>query len=100
MSKCRYIEICPAATGWCNNIEPSTDCIGRVARIYQALKNQKSVLILKEKYFLRQDEDREKNRLKFVEQLKSGVVIVPSTYDVEYKSPEVIIKRGECDGSV
>lgn len=32
MSRCQYIEVCPAATGWCNNAKPTKKCLKIVMR--------------------------------------------------------------------
>lgn len=99
MCKCKYIDTCPAATGWCNNMEPLPECLSMVINHYKRLKNQKGVLIFRANCFFRKDE-YEDFRKNVIEQIKSGVVVVPSSYTVEYVPTDGIVKSGDDNGAV
>lgn len=91
MSKCQYIEVCPAATGWCNNTEPTKECLGMVMRWYQRLKEQRGDLVVRFNCLMRK-EDIEQSEREIRAQIGSGVVFLPSYCSAEYVPPDVEIK--------
>lgn len=91
MSKCQYIEVCPAATGWCNNAEPTKECLGMVMRWYQRLKEQRGDLVVSLNCFVRKEHAEEIEK-KIREQVGSGVIVLPSICRAEYVPPDVEVK--------
>lgn len=94
MSKCQYIDTCPAATGWCNNMKPDANCLGMVLRHYQMIKNQKGVLLVKLNCFVNL-KDSEQLREDIINQIKTGVVVLPPICNAEYVPPDVVVKIQE-----
>lgn len=33
--KCKYYNVCPSCSGWCNNCEPNGDCIEFILSAYE-----------------------------------------------------------------
>ncbi len=91
MSKCQYIEVCPAANGWCNNSEPTKECLGMVMRWYRRLKEQRGDLVVSLNCMVRKEHAEEIEK-KIREQVGSGVVFLPSYCSVEYVPPDVEVK--------
>lgn len=91
MSKCQYIEVCPAATGWCNNTEPTKECLGMVMRWYQRLKEQRGDLIVSLNCFVRKEHAEEIEK-KIREQVGSGVIVLPSICTAKYVPPDVEVE--------
>lgn len=83
MSKCQYIEVCPAATGWCNNSEPTKECLGMVMRWYRRLKEQREDFVVRVNITLSKDELRSfEDHIR--KQVGSGVIVLPHWCTVEY----------------
>lgn len=91
MSKCQYIEACPAANGWCNNAEPSKECLGMVMRWHKRLKEQRGDLVVSLNCMVKK-EDAEEIEKKIREQVGSGVIVIPSYCTAEYVPPDAEIK--------
>lgn len=91
MSKCQYIEVCPAATGWCNNTEPTKECLGMVMRWYQRLKEQRGDLVVSLNCMVTK-ELAEKTEKRIREQVGSGLIVLPHICRAEYVPPDVEIK--------
>lgn len=95
MSKCKYINTCPAATGWCNNMEPSLECLSMVINHYDRVNRKKNgLLIVKMNAFCKPD-DFNKMQKGFVKQAEDGVVVIPNFCTAEYVPPDVIVKMEE-----
>lgn len=90
-NKCKYYDDCPSATGWCLNRSPDAECTGLVIGMYQRLKAQKPVLVVKPKMMLR-DTDRRRLRDALVEDVQTGVVVLPYYCETEYTLPGLIVK--------
>lgn len=91
MSKCQYIEVCPAATGWCNNAEPTKECLGMVMRWYQRLKEQRGDLVVSLNCTISK-EYAEKIKKKICEQAENRLVVRPYICRAEYVPPDVEVE--------
>lgn len=91
MSKCQYIEVCPAATGWCNNAEPSKECLRMVMRWYKRIKEQRGDLVVSLNCMVKKERAEEIEK-KIREQVGSGVIVLPPICRAEYVPPDVEIK--------
>lgn len=100
MSKCQYIEVCPAATGRCNNSEPTKECLGMVMRWYQLLKEQRGDLVVRINCTVNKEHAEEIEK-KIREQVGSGVIVLPHVCTAEYVPPDVEVKflRKDCGQS-
>lgn len=100
MSKCQYIEVCPAATGWCNNSESTKECLGMVMRWYRRLKEHRGDLVVSLNCLVRKEQAEEIEK-KIREQVGSGVIVLPPGCTAEYVPPDVEIKflRKDCGRS-
>lgn len=96
MGKCKYYDVCPSATGWCLNRSPDAECAGLVIGMYQRLKEQKPVLVVKPKMLMRA-EDTAKLRDRLAADVQTGVVVLPLYCEAEYTPPGLIVKV-EDDG--
>lgn len=97
IKKCEYIDVCPSATGWCNALQPSAECAGMVIRLYHYLKSQKGMLIVKMNCFCK-EEEMNKLRENIVNQMRTGVVVLPNACTAEYIPADVVVKiEGEED---
>ncbi len=91
MSKCQYIEVCPAATGWCKNAKPTKKCLRTVMRWCQLLEEQRGDLVVRINCTVNKEHSEEIEK-KIREQVGSGVIVMPSYCTAEYVPPDLEIK--------
>lgn len=98
-NKCKYYDVCPSATGWCLNRKPDAECAGLIIDMYHSLKEQKPVLIVKTNIVMHKI-DLQKLHEKIVEQVATGVVVLPDYCDVKYAPPGVNVKMEDSDNGL
>ena len=40
VGKCKYYDTCPSCSGWCNNRQPSVECVEFLINAYEGLKER------------------------------------------------------------
>lgn len=90
-NKCKYYDVCPSATGWCLIRRPDAECAGLVIGMYQRLKEQKPVLVVKPKMIMSKA-DMVKLYDRLYAEVQTGVVVIPGYCEAEYMPLGVVMK--------
>lgn len=78
---------------------PSLDCLDRVLKISYLMQHQKGALVVRCLNFISNDQLEELHE-KFIQQISSGVVLLPSFCTAEYVPKDVLVKMEGYHGPV